>query len=228
MADRPTSQTTLAAGTNATPAGNATPGPVDTTAPASGPAPGPASSHGAVVVAEDDLTDDTASDIATCVFLKRKFVQFDPPTSPGERKNVSQVQGRKVPVSQVPSDEKEDDRLDLQHNLYLLTLDYKLGLAPPNEPGSDVKRVLDIGTGTGLWAIEFAEDHPEAEVLGVDLSPPQAEFVPPNLKFEVDDVEQPWTYSRPFDYIHIRGMTSSVSDWHGFLTQAYKGLTPGG
>lgn len=54
--------------------------------------------------------------------------------------------------------------LDLQHNLYLLTLDYKLGLAPPNKEGSGVKRVLDIGTGTGLWAIEFADEHPEAEV----------------------------------------------------------------
>lgn len=54
---------------------------------------------------------------------------------------------------------------DLQHNIYLLTLNYKLGLAPPNEENSGVKRVLDIGTGTGLWAIDFGEEHPEAEVI---------------------------------------------------------------
>ncbi|KAK1701594.1 hypothetical protein BDP67DRAFT_32241, partial [Colletotrichum lupini] len=53
-----------------------------------------------------------------------------------------------------PNDERENDRLDLQHDLYLLTLEYKLGLAPPNNENSGVKRVLDIGTGTGLWAIE--------------------------------------------------------------------------
>ncbi|KAK1480593.1 hypothetical protein CCUS01_16171 [Colletotrichum cuscutae] len=103
-----------------------------------------------------------------------------------------------------------------------------LGLAPPNKEGSGVRRALDIGTGTGLWAIEFADEHPEAEVLGVDLSPVQTQFVPPNLKFEVDDIEQPWTFSHPFDYIHIRGMTSSISDWLGFFKQAYSNLTPGG
>jgi trans-aconitate methyltransferase len=50
--------------------------------------------------------------------------------------------------------------------LFLRTFDNNLGLAPPNLPGSNVERVLDVGTGTGIWAIEFADDHPEAEVKG--------------------------------------------------------------
>ncbi|KAJ0313239.1 hypothetical protein COL516b_000170 [Colletotrichum fioriniae] len=72
-----------------------------------------------------------------------------------------------------PNDEREKDRLDLVHNLYLLTFDYYLGTAPPTREDSKVGRVLDVGTGTGLWAIEFGEDHPEAEVTGVDLSASQ-------------------------------------------------------
>lgn len=33
--------------------------------------------------------------------------------------------------------------------------------------------MLDIGTGTGLWAIEMADLFPNATVIGTDLSPVQ-------------------------------------------------------
>ncbi|KAE9568335.1 hypothetical protein CGMCC3_g15560 [Colletotrichum fructicola] len=80
-----------------------------------------------------------------------------------------------------PNDDRENERLDLQHHMFLLTHDNKLGTAPPNEKGAQVKRALDVGTGTGLWAIEFGDEHPEAEVIGVDLSAVQVDFVPPNV-----------------------------------------------
>ncbi|KAF4816057.1 Secondary metabolism regulator LAE1 [Colletotrichum siamense] len=127
-----------------------------------------------------------------------------------------------------PNDETENDRLDLQHNLFLLTFDNALGLAPPCEKNSSVKRVLDVGTGTGIWAVDFGEDHPEAEVLGMDLSHSMPEYVPPNVKFEIDDLEEEWIYSRPFDYIHSRMMNSSISDWKTYLQKAFNHLTPGG
>ncbi|KXH68314.1 hypothetical protein CSAL01_01778 [Colletotrichum salicis] len=53
-------------------------------------------------------------------------------------------------------------------------------------------------------------------------------LIPPNVKFEIDDVEEEWTYSRPVDYIHSRMLNSSIYDWKLFLKQAFKHLTPGG
>ncbi|TDZ34602.1 Secondary metabolism regulator LAE1 [Colletotrichum spinosum] len=126
-----------------------------------------------------------------------------------------------------PNDERENDRLDLQHELFFITLNGKLGLAPPNEENSQTKRVLDVGTGTGLWAIDYGELHEDAEVTGVDLTPPQAE-VPPNVTFEIDDIDEPWTYSQPFDYIHSRMMTSSIANWQEYLRKCYNNLKPGG
>jgi hypothetical protein len=41
---------------------------------------------------------------------------------------------------------------DLQHHLFRLTMDEKLYLSPIKD---DVQNVLDIGTGTGVWAIDF-------------------------------------------------------------------------
>jgi len=41
---------------------------------------------------------------------------------------------------------------DMQHQLWLLTLSDKLYLAPIKP---DPHHVLDLGTGTGIWAIDF-------------------------------------------------------------------------
>ncbi|RSL46400.1 hypothetical protein CEP54_013863 [Fusarium duplospermum] len=131
----------------------------------------------------------------------------------------------------MPNDETENNRLDLQHNLFLLTFDNKLGLSPPNLPEFKTGRVLDLGTGTGIWAIDYADEHPETEareVIGVDLSPTQPEFVPPNVKFEIDDIDEEWTYTQPFDYIHSRMMNVSVKNWPEYLRKVYDNLAPGG
>ncbi|KAK1596098.1 methyltransferase domain-containing protein [Colletotrichum navitas] len=125
----------------------------------------------------------------------------------------------------MPNDEREQDRLDLAHNLWLATWDNKLCNCPKV---NGAKRVLDVGTGTGIWAMEYADEHPEATVIGVDLSPIQPGFVAPNCSFEIDDLEEDWTWSRPFDFIFIRSMIASFSSWPDMITKAYEHLEPGG
>jgi ubiquinone/menaquinone biosynthesis C-methylase UbiE len=45
----------------------------------------------------------------------------------------------------------EQDRLDMQHAAMLHLLGGNLYLAPVKDP----KFVLDVATGTGIWALEF-------------------------------------------------------------------------
>lgn len=44
--------------------------------------------------------------------------------------------------------------MDLLHHIYTLILDGELHMAPIK---SHPERVLDLGTGTGIWAMDFAE-----------------------------------------------------------------------
>lgn len=124
-----------------------------------------------------------------------------------------------------PNDDRELDRLDLQHNMWLLTLRGKLALCP-KEHGA--KRVLDAGTGTGIWAMEYGDLHPQAEVIGVDLSPVQPNLVPPNVTFEADDLEKEWTWNVPFDFIFARILAGSLVSYEDFVRKAYDNLEPGG
>ncbi len=79
---------------------------------------------------------------------------------------------------------------ELQHVICLKVFNDRLALAPIRDP----PKVLDFGTGTGSWAIEFgvllshcnvivieltysilAVQNPGSDVLGTDLSPIQPE-----------------------------------------------------
>ena len=55
------------------------------------------------------------------------------------------------PAYLLPNDEQENDRLDMLHELFLQLLNRRLYLSPIGKP----QRVIDLGTGTGIWAIDF-------------------------------------------------------------------------
>ncbi|GAB1315339.1 hypothetical protein MFIFM68171_05549 [Madurella fahalii] len=90
------------------------------------------------------------------------------------------------------NDERQNEANDMLHHVLTMGLEGKLYMAPINK---DIKKAVDIGTGTGIWAIDFADEFPDTEVIGADIPPIQPSWVPPNLKFEIEDFSQPWTFT---------------------------------
>ncbi|KAH7257840.1 S-adenosyl-L-methionine-dependent methyltransferase [Fusarium tricinctum] len=126
-----------------------------------------------------------------------------------------------------PNDEHHNESMDINHHLLSLSLESKLYLAPLKK--DDIQKVLDVGTGTGIWAIDFADEYPNAEVTGTDISPIQPDWVPPNLKFEIEDCTQEWTFGPDsFDYVHMRYLYGSISDWSALFKEAFTVCKPGG
>nr|RBQ98608.1 hypothetical protein FVER53263_12300 [Fusarium verticillioides] len=124
------------------------------------------------------------------------------------------------------NDEQQNDLMDLTHHILTLGLGDKLHLAPLKE--EKLHQAIDIGTGTGIWAIDFADQYPGAEVIGTDLSPIQPSWVPPNVQFEIEDCTREWTFKSDFaDYIHVRWLMGSVRDWDAFFSEAYRVCKPG-
>lgn len=125
----------------------------------------------------------------------------------------------------LPMDEIEQDRNNLQHQKFYLLLNYRMHLAPI---GPNPQRILDMGTGSGIWAIDMADLHPSAEVIGVDVAAVQPTWVPPNCKFEIDDIEDEWLYPRDsYDLIYGRELLFSIRNYPRLIQQAFDHLRPG-
>ncbi|KAG8948964.1 hypothetical protein FRC04_009165 [Tulasnella sp. 424] len=140
----------------------------------------------------------------------------------------------------VEQDQEEYDRWDIQHDALreavgLCYQSYLGDLIPqmlgPRADGS-APRVVDIGTGSGKWAIEIAEAFPHAEVLGIDYQKPPMNrpvLVARQTPFEQDDVNlRLGHYVNYFDIIHARAIDHGIDDYPDFLYEMARILRPGG
>ncbi len=61
------------------------------------------------------------------------------------------------------------------------------------------------------------------QVLGIDISPIQPEWLPPNCRFEINDMEQPWTWDEDsFDFIFARDLITTVRNYPKLIDEIYK------
>ncbi|ENH70496.1 hypothetical protein FOC1_g10012426 [Fusarium oxysporum f. sp. cubense race 1] len=116
------------------------------------------------------------------------------------------------------NDEKQNESMDINHHVLTLVLDGALYLAPLSK---DIK----------YWNrnSDFADSFPDTQVVGTDVSPIQPGWIPPNLRFDIEDCTQEWTFApNSQDYIHFRWLVGSIVDWDQLFKEAYKCLKPGG
>ncbi|KIO32949.1 hypothetical protein M407DRAFT_18106 [Tulasnella calospora MUT 4182] len=135
----------------------------------------------------------------------------------------------------LPADAPEHKRLDFQHQAVVTMLG---GLFPRDaevenilSPKSDGcrPRVLDIGTGTGAWAIDVAIQYPHAEVVGLDLAPVKLGSTPPaNCTFILGDASTSLKSYGQFDVVHARAILQGVKDYAALFKDVSEVLNPGG
>ncbi|KAK4145804.1 S-adenosyl-L-methionine-dependent methyltransferase [Dichotomopilus funicola] len=125
----------------------------------------------------------------------------------------------------VPNDEEEYKREALRHNMLKELLGGKLFMTPIRD---NPQKIIDLGTGFGEWAIEVAEKFPSARVTGVDLSPIQPHWLPPNVDFIVDDIEDEWMHANDFDFAHLRFVSTFLKDNTALMKRIFSNLKPGG
>ncbi|KAK0718240.1 S-adenosyl-L-methionine-dependent methyltransferase [Lasiosphaeria miniovina] len=127
-----------------------------------------------------------------------------------------------------PVDDDEVERLQYMHEVFNLMFDNRLIFPPIPHP----RRILECGSGSGSWALEVAEQHPECEVIGIDVYPyPTVDGLPPNLDLQVDDLNSPFTFaSNYFDLVHSRMMAGGIhaNRWQSYMTDILRVLRPGG
>ena len=122
---------------------------------------------------------------------------------------------RGIPYA-MPHDLEETNRLDFQHYLlrYALRGNYAVPIQEPRD-------ILDVGAGTGRWALEMARLFPKANVIGLDVNPLPideaassghgADPRPPNYAFVPGNVLEGLPFpDHSFDFVHMRLLIMAI------------------
>ncbi|KAL9005256.1 MAG: hypothetical protein Q9188_001953, partial [Gyalolechia gomerana] len=108
-------------------------------------------------------------------------------------------------------------RLNLQHYLWLTTFSNHL-LSPKIPVDDEQLKVADIATGTGIWLLDFARQHPRAAQLdGFDISldqVPSTAWLPSNVSFHQYNVHEqpPNDLLERYDIIHVRHLNLIIKN----------------
>lgn len=128
----------------------------------------------------------------------------------------------------LPKDAQEDNRLDYQHHVMHLSIGSHFVAPLPQ----NLSNILDVGTGTGIWAVAMANLYPRAQVTGVDIGVNSFKTdLPANCTLKVGNVLEQLPFpDQTFDYTHQRFLVAAIpaARWPGVIHELVRVTQPGG
>jgi ubiquinone/menaquinone biosynthesis C-methylase UbiE len=168
------------------------------------------------------------------IFRRSRRKKTKPASEPWERRiPTTQLAEQRTYVLNVPyllpKDALEDQRLNYQHHALYKTISnhYLAPLTP-----TSTQTILDVGTGTGIWAVEMSNLFPQAHILGVDVAlssllrplPSTCLFVQANILQGLPFPEGQFTYT------HQRLLVAAIPalQWPRVVHELVRVTRPGG
>ncbi|CAG9989984.1 unnamed protein product [Clonostachys byssicola] len=166
------------------------------------------------------------TDVDSVDFDTQSHTSISPSVHSYEHQHDRRYHGYKRGRYPLPNDAQEQSLDELKHYIMLELANGQLFMSDLDVIPT---KVIDVGTGTGTWAIDLADKYPNSSIVGTDLSPIQPSALPPNCHMFVDDCEEEdWGFEDDFDLVHFRNMAWTLYNLDEMLNKAYTNLNPGG
>ncbi|KZT57574.1 S-adenosyl-L-methionine-dependent methyltransferase [Calocera cornea HHB12733] len=159
---------------------------------------------------------------------------YEQPAEGGSAESLSTIGSGEEAAWYMERHGRQFHRQELQHKMLKLVVGQNfVGPLPvilSNTPQRPVKRVLDVGSGTGRWVQEMAEMFPHVHFVGVDLVPAAPEEPPDNAQFELYDIEKDGVrnLTASMDVVHCRFAATFMQSRTALVTEIARVLRPGG
>jgi ubiquinone/menaquinone biosynthesis C-methylase UbiE len=113
------------------------------------------------------------------------------------------------------------------------------GLLPEQTDLSGIQRVLDVACGPGGWVLDMAFEHPDIQVVGIDISQTMIEYARvrskvqklENVSFQVMSALKPLDFpDASFDLVNARTIAGFMlpASWPALLQECMRITRPGG